>query len=302
MTSKDHPGDFGSAEQLRSDQDSKMLWEWHFNSQQGMDDEPRVLRAGATLEPGDASGARIQLPRGVKGTDVAMEELHAASGGPGGPAAPFMMENGEILRRGIVSPRDSASGQATGVTGDSVWDDTDIAHVLQERGFTGSDEELGALIAWMRSNNLIDTSTGEIVWADEAQDGQSPRLQSMLASLQERGIFTVNTGEIVWADEANLGAGDAPFTTVSMLNNKNPELIRYEPSSYIGETEKNLDLVDDDGPATLLGALGTETHAAPGVVDGADFLVWQRGISGDGVDADDTINVIDEPGEVDIDI
>ena len=278
------PGAFGAGQELRAaSQDGNMdiaLGKTrNFNSQQGMDDDREVL--------------------GATGNEVAVEELNAASAGTGNSAAPFMMENGEIMRRGIVSPRDSASGQATGVTADSVWDDTDIVHVLQERGFTGSDEELGALIAWMRSNNLIDTSTGEIVWADEAQGGQSPELQEMLASLRERGVFDVSTGEIVWADEASLGAGETPDPTVSMLNNKNPELTRYE--SYIGETEKNLDL-GDDGPATLLGSLGTEAHAASGIVDGADFLVWQRGISGDGVDADDAINVIDEPGEVDIEI
>lgn len=45
--------------------------------------------------------------------------------------------------------------------------------------FTGSDEEIGALVAWRSANrnsarkpktgNLIDTSTGEIVWADEVK-------------------------------------------------------------------------------------------------------------------------------------
>ena len=52
-------------------------------------------------------------------------------------------------------------------------------YVANPKAFTGSDEEFGALIAWIQAQkgskrtlgkvviNLIDTSTGEIVWADE---------------------------------------------------------------------------------------------------------------------------------------
>jgi hypothetical protein len=55
----------------------------------------------------------------------------------------------------------------------------DNGKVSQTKSFTGSDEELGALVAWSRAHqktgrkpktgSLIDTSTGEIVWADEAK-------------------------------------------------------------------------------------------------------------------------------------
>lgn len=61
--------------------------------------------------------------------------------------------------------------------------------------FTGSDEELGALIAWLRNRNLIDTSTGEIVWADEARSEES---SEVVAWLRDRGLIDTSTGEIVW--------------------------------------------------------------------------------------------------------
>jgi hypothetical protein len=250
------------------------------------------------------SDNKPRLRLDAKGTDVAMEELHLApqvqeAGTTSwylpeldsdqsemareALVSPFMMENGDFMRRGIVSPRDLASGQATGVTADSVWDDTDIVHVLREQGFTGSDEELGALIAWMRANNLIDTSTGELRNQGDASE--------LVARLRQRGIFDTSTGEIAWAD--------GPRDTVSMLNNKNPDLT-YR-ASYIGEADKDLDL-DGDGPTTLLGSLGNEAHAASGDVDGADFLVWRHGVSGDGVDADDPALEVDDPGDIDLDI
>ncbi|MBX7133904.1 MAG: hypothetical protein K1X67_14625 [Fimbriimonadaceae bacterium] len=54
-------------------------------------------------------------------------------------------------------------------------------YVAKPKSFTGSDEELGALIAWIRAPkaekgkqakvviNLIDTNTGDVVWADEVR-------------------------------------------------------------------------------------------------------------------------------------
>ncbi len=62
--------------------------------------------------------------------------------------------------------------------------------------FTGSDEELGALIAWLRSNRLIDTSTGEIVWADEVAAGQVavPQGSPMLDWLRQNNLVEAETG------------------------------------------------------------------------------------------------------------
>lgn len=57
-------------------------------------------------------------------------------------------------------------------------------YVANPKSFTGSDEEPGALIAWIQAQkgqkrapgkeviNLIDTSTGEIVWADEIRGAE----------------------------------------------------------------------------------------------------------------------------------
>lgn len=155
------------------------------------------------------------------------------------------------------------------IPANSVWDDTDIVHVVEERGFTtGTDEEIGALIAWMRANSLIDTSTGEIVWADEARADGAGQLRQIAGSLRERGLIDTSTGEILWVRGGHPGG---PGGESLMLNNKNPELTRY-----VGETEKNL---LDDGPSTLLGGHGAQAAEASGDVDGADFLVWQRGVA-----------------------
>jgi hypothetical protein len=76
----------------------------------------------------------------------------------------------------------------------------------RQTAFTGSDEELGALIAWKQSNqkpgrkpkagSLIDTSTGEIVWADEAKATPQPRA---MQKPKGRNLIDTSTGEIVWA-------------------------------------------------------------------------------------------------------
>ncbi len=56
----------------------------------------------------------------------------------------------------LSSPRDVASGLPNG----QVWDDTDIAHVVGD------------------APSLIDTSTGEIVWADEASGRQDIEVEN----------------------------------------------------------------------------------------------------------------------------
>ena len=62
----------------------------------------------------------------------------------------------------IKSPRDVQTGQVSNRN-------LQPSSRSNETAFTGSDEELGALIAWTRaprpSTSLIDTSTGEVVWA-----------------------------------------------------------------------------------------------------------------------------------------
>lgn len=96
--------------------------------------------------------------------------------------------------KAIRSPRDVASGQASNriasprtisslidtSTGEVVWADEVKSAKIESNAtrnrsyrsgssaFSGSDEELSALINWARnprpSSSLIDTSTGEVVW------------------------------------------------------------------------------------------------------------------------------------------
>ncbi|MBP6004247.1 MAG: hypothetical protein KA746_12505 [Pyrinomonadaceae bacterium] len=100
-------------------------------------------------------------------------------------------QSGNRRVNSIKSPRDVATGQATnrGLTSPSR---------TPTSSFTGSDEELGALIAWGRAprptSSLIDTSTGEIVWATTGRSST----RTMQANRRVRGLIDTSTGEIVW--------------------------------------------------------------------------------------------------------
>ena len=75
-------------------------------------------------------------------------------------------------------------------------------YVANPKSFTGSDEELGALIAWIQAQkgqknaagkvviNLIDISTGEIVWADEirgtGRDAAKAAADRLAAAVRKR--------------------------------------------------------------------------------------------------------------------
>ena len=89
----------------------------------------------------------------------------------------------------IKAPRDIATGQASGR-------DQRSSSTSRERSFTGTDEELGALIAWARaprpSSSLIDTSTGEIVWVDEVRSSRKTASPNRSANL-----FDTGTGEML---------------------------------------------------------------------------------------------------------
>ncbi len=91
----------------------------------------------------------------------------------------------------IKSPRDVATGQVSNRGQRS-------SSGSGERSFTGSDEELGALIAWVQApratSSLIDTSTGEVVWADEVRSTRKPSTAGRSSNL-----IDTSTGEIVWA-------------------------------------------------------------------------------------------------------
>lgn len=67
--------------------------------------------------------------------------------------------------------------------------------------FTGSDEQMTTVLAHLRERGLIDTSTGEIVWADEATSnftGSDEELGALIAWLRGNNLIDTSTGEIVW--------------------------------------------------------------------------------------------------------
>lgn len=76
----------------------------------------------------------------------------------------------------------------------------DPGYVLGD-AFTGSDEELRDLVSRLQQRGLIDTSTGEIVWADEATSnftGSDEELGALVAWLRGNNLIDTSTGEIVW--------------------------------------------------------------------------------------------------------
>lgn len=91
----------------------------------------------------------------------------------------------------IKSPRDVQTGQVSNR-------ELRASNRSNETAFTGSDAELGALVVWARaprpSTSLIDTSTGEVVWADEVRSTRKPATAGRSSNL-----IDTSTGEIVWA-------------------------------------------------------------------------------------------------------
>ncbi len=75
--------------------------------------------------------------------------------------------------------------------------------------FTGSDQELGELVSRLQQRGLIDTSTGEIVWADEATanfTGSDEELGALVAWLRGNNLIDTSTGEIVWVRQPAEGS------------------------------------------------------------------------------------------------
>lgn len=75
--------------------------------------------------------------------------------------------------------------------------------------FTGSDDELRDLVSRLQQRGLIDTSTGEIVWADEATSnftGSDEELGALVAWLRGNNLIDTSTGEIVWVRQPAEGS------------------------------------------------------------------------------------------------
>ncbi len=116
----------------------------------------------------------------------------------------------QLALSGDVDPStaDVAGGEPTGF----------ILPYMEQSNFTGSDEEIGALIAWMQTRGLIDTSTGEVVWADEASAEESnPEVQQLVGWLGANNLIDTSTGEIVWIGNPGTGGG-APDPVASVTD------------------------------------------------------------------------------------
>ena len=124
---------------------------------------------------------------------VQFEDIHLGvqGTGPGGPNEPLGFD------RGYISP----SAALTGAQAPDTETSFDPAHPYASE-FTGSDEQLNFLIEDLRTRGLIDTSTGEVVWADEASanfTGSDEEIGALIAWLQQRNLIDTSTGEITWA-------------------------------------------------------------------------------------------------------
>jgi len=94
-------------------------------------------------------------------------------------------------------------------------------NATRTKTLTGSDEELGALVAWSHANqkpgrkpktgSLIDTSTGEIVWADEVKGNQPNSSRQRTNRRPKTGnLIDTSTGEIVWVKRSQTNSPQAP--------------------------------------------------------------------------------------------
>lgn len=96
----------------------------------------------------------------------------------------------------INSPRDVATGQLIDTsTGEIVWADEVKKNRTRSTQFTGSDEELGALIAWLRANRPTTSAlnAGGTILGDDVRSSGSLKNRGRV-----RGLIDTSTGEIVW--------------------------------------------------------------------------------------------------------
>jgi len=162
--------------------------------------------------------------------------------------------------------------------------------------FTGSDEELGALIAWLRNRNLIDTSTGEIVWADEAIANatvDNADLRDRIAELRGNSLFDVSTGEILWNRQPAQGSN----WYVPELDSDQSGMARGQEQVNVGGFGGGVDdsrVVQPEQPQSLYFEDSVRTaREATGVEGGAGVLSGHSGgwnVSGDwNGDGNDTV-------------
>ena len=166
----------------------------------GSDEELGALIAWLrTAQPADQPGQGITLPE--VGDEVVLSLLNnknpeltrnsadikfdgvdgeaARSMQPGGQGQGFMMQDGELYPRGLLLP-----------------------YMEQENLYQGTDDQVAEVIGHLRERGLIDTSTGEIVWADEAtanHTGSDEELGALIAWLRGNNLIDTSTGEIAWA-------------------------------------------------------------------------------------------------------
>lgn len=99
----------------------------------------------------------------------------------------------------VKSPRDVATGQvmdAGAILGDEV-----------KKAPTAKNQRT---IKTPKGGNLIDTSTGEIVWADEVTSNQpNSSNQRTTKKPKAANIFDVSTGEILWAHAGKTNPSNA---------------------------------------------------------------------------------------------
>jgi len=225
-------------------------------------------------------------------------------------------------RRQINSPRDPQSGLPTA----QVWDDTDIVHVIDagEADVAGdTDVQFGDVIMDFPTQTpptqLIDTSTGEVVWARGGQDieVENDETHARFAGDEVKGwrdatghfdgVAAVELGDTGTQDVGHVIAVDHLMASsggtvpgkvhgvvqkaidrdgheldgnVNMLNNKNPELNRFDVETAAFDDIDLAHVLGEDSIYSnnmgggLLGVADDATSAQPvGVeVEGLDDL------------------------------
>ena len=153
-----------------------------------MEIELRIGGGGETANPAESPNIISTGDHGYTATDDLWQVRGEARGGehigeteknalPGTHGDGFMMQDGELYPRGLLLP-----------------------YMEQDNLYKGSDQQMTELVGHLRERGLIDTSTGEIVWAHgaAAEASSDSEMGALISWLHGNNLIDTSTGEILW--------------------------------------------------------------------------------------------------------
>lgn len=211
--------------------------------------------AAADISVGGFGGGVDDRSIAPGGHDASQEGLITETGFPAFKSTSGMDDDADAAR---LDPQAEPDGIM-------IWNGEPVSH-----GFTGSDEQVSQLVANLQQRGLIDTSTGEIVWADEASGnftGSDEETGALLAWLQENRLIDTSTGEVVWLRQPTVGADGLVDQD---LEQPDMTTTARQASNLKYETEVT-DYAEDGGNAFALPEVNDEVLVARGPAPSPDY-------------------------------